>query len=46
VGYYKENNVPTEITRNLIRLLKMSGFGVIKMTYTILLLLLYSYYQK
>ncbi|MES2003136.1 MAG: GNAT family N-acetyltransferase [Bacteroidota bacterium] len=33
VGYYKENNVPTEITRNLIRLLKMSGFGVIKMTY-------------
>ena len=33
VGYYKEKNVPTEVTRNLIRLLKMSGFGVIKTDY-------------
>lgn len=33
VGYYKENNEPTEVTRNLIRLLKMSGFGVVKMDY-------------
>lgn len=33
VGYYNENNEPTEITRNLIRLLKMSGFGVVKTLY-------------
>lgn len=33
VGYYKENKEPTEVTKNLIRLLKMTGFGVVKMTY-------------
>ncbi len=33
VGYYNDQRVPTENTRNLIRLLKMSGFGVIKTNY-------------
>lgn len=33
VGYYNDQKNPTENTRNLIRLLKMSGFGVIKANY-------------
>lgn len=33
VGYYNDKHIPTEKTRNLIRLLKMSGFGVIKANY-------------
>lgn len=33
VGYYKEKKELTEVGRNLIRLLKMTGFGVIKMEY-------------
>lgn len=33
VGYYKEKTEPTEVAKNLIRLLKMIGFGVIKMAY-------------
>ncbi len=33
VGYYKDKKELTEVGRNLIRLLKMTGFGVIKMNY-------------
>lgn len=33
VGYYKEKKELTEVGKNLIRLLKMTGFGVIKMAY-------------
>lgn len=33
VGYLNENKEPSETTRNLIRLLKMSGFGVVKTPY-------------
>jgi hypothetical protein len=33
VGYYKQTKEPTEVAKNLIRLLKMTGFGVIKMPY-------------
>lgn len=33
VGYYSDKKSPTEKTRSLIRLLKMSGFGVIKADY-------------
>lgn len=33
VGYYRQTKEPTEVARNLIRLLKMTGFGVIKMAY-------------
>lgn len=33
VGYFNDKKIPTESTRNLIRLLKMSGFGVIKTNY-------------
>ncbi|HLA58247.1 MAG TPA: hypothetical protein VK622_05785 [Puia sp.] len=33
VGYYKDGKELTEVGRNLIRLLKMTGFGVIKMNY-------------
>lgn len=33
VGYFKEDNEPAENTRNMIRLLKMNGFKVIKAAY-------------
>lgn len=33
VGYVNENKEPTDNTRSLIRLLKMSGFGVVKTSY-------------